>query len=69
MDRVMLSLPPGPGVSFGEPGDPEEGEGAEGKVGLLATRVRGGWIPAGLGEPGEPGYGNGNCVWPMKGKW
>lgn len=35
------------------------GDGTDGKVGLLATRERGGWIPAGLGEPGDPGYGNG----------
>lgn len=28
-------------------------------MGLLATRVRGGWMPAGLCGPGEPGYGNG----------
>lgn len=49
---------PGPGVSFKGLGEPGAGEGTEGKVGLLATRVRGGWRP-GLGEPGEPGYGNG----------
>lgn len=55
---ATLSLLPGPGVSFRELGEPGAGEGTEGKVGLLATRVRGGWL-IGLGEPGVPGYGNG----------
>lgn len=61
----------GLGVSFLGLGEPGAGDGAEGKVGLLATRVRGGWIPAAAGfdEPGEPGYGNGKWVWPMKGRW
>lgn len=55
---VTLSLL-GLGVSFKGPGELGVGEGTEGKVGLLATRVRGGWIPAGLGDAGEPGYGKG----------
>lgn len=59
----------GLGVSFTGLGEFGVGEGTEGKVGLLATRVRGGWIPAGLGEPGDPGYGNGKWVWFIKGKW
>lgn len=49
---------PGLSVSLRGPGEPGAGEDIEGKVGLLATRVRGGWL-AGFGEPGEPGYGNG----------
>lgn len=57
-DMVTPSLLTGLGVSFRGLGEPGAGEGMEGKVGLLATRVRGGWR-AGLGEPGEPGYGNG----------
>lgn len=40
-------------------GEPGAGGEAEGNVGLLATRVRGAWIPAGFGEPEGPGYGNG----------
>lgn len=44
----MLSLLPGLGVSPWGLGEPGAGEATEGKVGLLATRVRGGWIPAGL---------------------
>lgn len=55
---MTLSLLPGLGVSLRGLGEPGAGEETEGKVGLLATRVRGGWL-AGLGEPGEPGYGNG----------
>ena len=55
---VRLSLLPWLAVSVRGPGEPGAGEGIEGKVGLLATRVRGGWW-AGLGEPGEPGYGKG----------
>lgn len=55
---VTLSLLPGLGVSLRGLGEPGAGEETEGKVGLLATRVRGGWL-AGLGEPGEPGYGKG----------
>lgn len=51
---AMLSLLPALGTSVRELGEPGAGEGAEGKVGLLATRVRGGWW-AGLGDPGEPG--------------
>lgn len=59
------------------PGELGPGEGTEGNVGLLATRVRGG-CAAGLaepgepgeagepGEPGEPGYGKGK--W-LKGEW
>lgn len=54
-----LSLLPGLGVSFRGLGEPGAGEEMEGKVGLLATRVRGGWIPAVFGEPEVPGYGNG----------
>lgn len=44
-----------PGLSRGRTGEPGAGDGAEGKVGLLATRVRGEWTPTGLGAPGEPG--------------
>lgn len=55
---ARLSVLPKLWVSLRGLGDPGAGEGIEGKVGLLATRVRGGW-PAGLGEPGEPGYGKG----------
>lgn len=55
---MILSLLPGRGASLRELGEPGAGEWTEGKVGLLATRVSGGWW-AGLGEPGEPGYGNG----------
>lgn len=55
---VTLSLL-GLGFSFRRLGELGVGEGIEGNVGLLATRVRGGWSPEGLGEPGEPGYGNG----------
>lgn len=50
---LTLSLLPGLGVSFKGLGEPGVGEGTEGKVGLLATRVRGEWM-AGFGEPGEP---------------
>lgn len=57
-DMVTLSLLPGLGVSLRGLGELGAGEETEGKVGLLATRVRGGWW-AGFGEPGEPGYGNG----------
>lgn len=39
---VTLSLLPGLVVSFRGPGELGAGEGTEGKVGLLATRVRGG---------------------------
>lgn len=42
-------------VSLTDLGDPGAGEGMEAKVGLLATRVRGGWTPGGVGEPGEAG--------------
>lgn len=56
---LMLSLLPGLGVSFRGLGELGAGEETEGKVGLLATRVRGGWTPVGFGEPGAPGYGNG----------
>lgn len=52
-------------VSLTDLGDPGAGEGTEGKVGLLATLVRGAWTPAGLEEPGDAGYGNGKCVWLM----
>lgn len=55
---VTPSLLLGLGVSFRGLGEPGAGEGTEGKVGLLATRVRGGCMP-GLGDPGGPGYGNG----------
>lgn len=55
---VTPSPLPGLSVSLRGPGEPGAGEDIEGKVGLLATRVRGGWL-AGFGEPGEPGYGNG----------
>ncbi len=41
-------------VSFRALGESGAGEGTDGKLGLLATRVRGGGL-AGLGEPGEPG--------------
>ena len=58
MEMVTLSLL-GLGVSLRGLGELGVGEGTERKVGLLATRVRGGWIWAGFGEPGEPGYGNG----------
>ena len=56
---VMLSLLPGFTVSLRGLGEPGDGEDMEGKVGLLATRVRGAWMPVGFGEPEEPGYGNG----------
>lgn len=55
---VTPSLLLGLGVSFRGLGEPGAGEGTEGKVGLLATRVRGGCMP-GLGDPGGPWYGNG----------
>lgn len=49
----------GLGVSFTGLGELGVGEGIEEKVGLLATRVRGGRCPAGFGDPGDPGYVNG----------
>ena len=52
-DMARLSELPKLCVSLRGLGEPGAGEGIEGKVGLLATRVRGGW------PPGEPGYGNG----------
>lgn len=55
---VTFSLLPWFGVSLRGLGELGVGEGTDGKVGLLATRVRGGCMD-GLGEPGEPGYGNG----------
>lgn len=57
-DMVTLSTV-GLAVSFTGLGELGVGEGTDGKVGLLATRVRGGCSPAGFGEPGDPGYGNG----------
>lgn len=54
----MVTLSPLPGLGVSLRGLVDPGEEAEGKVGLLATRVRGG-LWAGFGEPGEPGYGNG----------
>lgn len=54
-DKVVFSLLFGLEVSLRDLGDPGAGEGMEVKVGLLATRVRGGWTPAGLVEPGEAG--------------
>lgn len=57
-DMVTLSFV-GLGVSFTGLGELGVGEGTDGKVGLLATRVRGGWKPGGFGEPEEPGYGKG----------
>lgn len=56
---VIFSLLPGLEFSVKGLGDPGAGEETDGKVGLLATRVRGGCNPACLDEPGEPGYGNG----------
>lgn len=56
---MIFSLLPGFEFSVKGLGDPGAGEEADGKVGLLATRVRGGCSPVGLDEPGEPGYGNG----------
>lgn len=57
-DMVTLSLLPGLVASLRGFGELGVGVGTEGKIGLLATRVIGGWW-AGLGEPGDPGYGNG----------
>lgn len=55
---MTFSLLPGLGVSLRGLGEPGAGEGTEEKLGLLATRVRGGCM-AGLEESGEPWYGNG----------
>lgn len=57
-DMEKLSLV-GLEVSFRGLGELGVGDETEENVGLLATRVSEWWIPAGLGEPGDPGYGNG----------
>lgn len=49
---MLFSLLLGLGSSIRELEDPGAGEEADGKVGLLATRVRGECIPAGLEKPG-----------------